>query len=283
MAIFTNQASLSYNGTTINSNVVTGNIIDVLAVSKTAVGENYSANDFVTYIVSITNSGPTAFGGVTVSDNLGEYPFGTGTLVPLDYVENSVVYYQNGVLQASPAVASTSPLVFTGITVPAGGNITLVYEARTNSFAPLSESGSIVNTVSVTATGVTTPITDSETITVTNNPILTITKGLFPVNVTENSELTYTFTIQNTGNTAAIATDNIVVSDTFDPILSDITVTLNGTALPASAYTYNEATGEFATVAGAITVPAASYTQDPVTGSIIISPGVTTLTVTGTV
>jgi len=42
VAIFTNQATLSYNGTTVNSNIVTGNIVEVLSASKTAVGGTYA-------------------------------------------------------------------------------------------------------------------------------------------------------------------------------------------------------------------------------------------------
>lgn len=283
MATFTNQATLAYNGITVNSNTVTGNLVEVLAVTKTAVGNEYSANDTVTYIVSITNSGTAPFTGVTVTDNLGAYSFDTTTLTPLDYVADSAVYYQNGILQPSPTVTSVNPLTFTGITVPAGGNAIIVYETRTNEFAPLPALSTITNVASVTAAGITTPLTDTETVTVIDEPVLSITKALNPVNVTENSELTYTFTIQNTGNSPAVATDNLVITDTFDPILAGIVVTVDGVTLPAESYTYNEATGEFATVPGAITVPAATFTQDPVTGNWITTPGVTTVTVTGTV
>ena len=283
MAVFTNQATLSYNGNTVNSNIVTGNIVEVLSVTKTAVSDSYSAIDDVTYVISITNSGPTAITGVTVTDNLGEYSFEDETLIPLDYVSGSVLYYQNGVLQASPTVSDTQPLTFTGITVPAGGNVILIYEALPNNFAPLSAGSTIVNEVSVTGSGITTPVTAEETICVTNGPVLSITKSLSPINVTENSELTYTFTIQNTGNREAVATDDIVITDIFNPILSDITVTVNGVTLPASSYNYNETTGEFETLPGVITVPAATFTQDPITGNWVITPGVTTVTITGTV
>ena len=283
MAEFTNQATLSYNGNTVNSNIVTGNIVEVLSVTKTAVTDSYSSNEDVTYVISITNTGPTAITGMTVTDNLGESTFGEGTLTPLDYVDGSVLYYQNGVLQTSPTVSDTQPLTFTGITVPAGGNAILIYEALPNSFAPLSPGSTVVNEVSVTGGGITAPVTAEETIFVTNEPDLSITKSLSPVNVTENSELTYTFTIQNTGNREALATDNIVITDTFNPILSDITVTVNGAVLPAASYSYNETTGEFNTIPGVITVPAATFTQDPVTGNWLITPGVTTVTVTGTV
>jgi len=63
-----------------------------------------------------------------------------------------------------------------------------------------------------------------------------------------------------------------------------LTVTVNGTAWTAPAnYTYSETTGLFETAAGQITVPAATYSQDMVTGEWIIEPGVSVLTVTGTV
>lgn len=283
MALFTNQATLSYNGNTVNSNIVTGNLVEVLAVTKTAVTPVYSADEDVTYIVSITNSGTTPFTGITVTDNLGAYQFGTETLTPLDYVDGSIVYYQNGVLQPIPTVTATQPLTVTGITVPAGGNAMLIYEARANGFAPLAQQSTITNEAVVTATSLATPVSDTETITVSAEPQLTITKALSPINVTENSELTYTFTIQNTGNTPAEATDNIVITDTFDPILTNITVTVNGSVLPEASYTYDETTGVFATVPGAITVPEASYVQDPVTGEWTATPGVTTVTITGTV
>ena len=75
-----------------------------------------------------------------------------------------------------------------------------------------------------------------------------------------------------------------MVTDTFNPILSGLVVTYNGVAWTTPAnYNYSEVTGVFTTVAGQITVPAATYTQDPVTGTWIIEPGVSVLTVTGTV
>ena len=283
MPTFTNQATLSYNGNTINSNTVTGNILEVLNITKTAVGGDYTANDDITYIVSITNAGSTPYTDVTVTDNLGEYSSGTGTLVPLDYVDGSLLYYQNGVLQTAPTPTSTSPLVISGITVPANGNVILVYEASVNGFAPLASGSTITNQVSLTNDCLSAPLFASETVAVANEPMLSITKALDPVDITGCSEITYTFTILNSGNTPAVATDDVIITDTFDPALSDITVTLNGTVLTPSSYTYNELTGEFSTLPGTITVPAATYTQDPVTGNIVITPGVTVLTVTGTI
>ena len=81
-----------------------------------------------------------------------------------------------------------------------------------------------------------------------------------------------------------MATDDAAITDTFDPILTDLTVTFNGAVWTEGVqYNYNEATGLFTTVPGQILVPAAIYTQDPVTGAYTLSPGIATLVVTGTI
>lgn len=280
MATFFNQASLQYNNTTTLSNVVSGELLEVLSMIKTAVSETYAADGTVTYVVTILNSGTTPYTNLTLTDDLGAYPFGAGTVVPLTYVDGALRYYVNGVLQPTPAVPSTSPLTVTGINVPAGGNATIVYSATVNGFAPLAVGSTVVNTASVTDEG----LSASETITVAEAPTLTITKALSPSAVVAGSPITYTLTIANYGNTAAVATDNLIVSDDFDPALVLQQVTLNGTPLTEGIdYTYVPATGAFATVAGRITVPAATYTQDPVSGEILVEPGIAVLAITGTI
>ena len=283
MATFYNQAILSYNGNTTTSNITTGEILEVLSATKNAVVDEYTSDDAITYVVSIINSGASAFTGLTLTDDLGEYTSGTLTLVPLTYTADSLQYYENGVLRPTPAVASENPLTVTGISVPARGNATIIYEARTNGFAPIGTGGTITNTAVISGTNVS-PVTVEETINASEEARLTISKSLSPATVAENGVITYTFVIQNSGNTAAIAADNVAVTDTFNPILSGITVAFNGeTWAENTNYTYNEATGIFSTVPGQITVPEATYTQDPASGVIIVNPGVSVLTVTGTV
>lgn len=283
MAQFTNQAQLRYGNSVTNSNIAVGEILEVLSVTKTAVRSTYNQNDAITYLISIVNSGTTPVTALTLSDDLGAYTFGTGTLTPLTYLADTAKYYVNGILQTAPAVTAGPPLTISGLNVPAGGNLLIVYDAAMNQFAPLSADSTIENTVTVNGTGIT-AITAQETITAAATPLLTITKSISPVPVTENGTLTYTFLIQNDGNTAAAAADSLVVTDTFNPILSNLAVTFNNTALTLNDdYTYNETTGEFATVAGRITVPAASYMQDPNTGEWLITPGTSTLKITGTV
>ena len=75
----------------------------------------------------------------------------------------------------------------------------------------------------------------------------------------------------------------MAITDTFNPVLSNIAVTLNGAPLTEGTdYTYNTATGLFQTVAGKVTVPAAAFAADS-TGAWNVTPGVAVLKITGTV
>ena len=284
MAVFFNQATLTYNGGVANSNIVSGEIVGVITATKTATPSTYGPDGTVTYVVTLFNSGTTAVTDLTVSDDLGAYTLDTLTLVPLDYVEGSVRYFADGILQPAPTVGSTSPLTITGISVPAGGSSAIVYQTEANSFAPLEVGGTITNTASVSGGGIVEPVTASATVNAADGAALSITKSVSPTTVSDNGVLTYTFVISNNGNTPADATDNIVVSDSFNPILTGLTASLNGAALTLGTdYTYNEGTGLFSTTAGLITVPAATYTQDPATGTVTVTPGTATLVVSGTV
>ena len=284
MAIFSNQATLTYNGSSTNSNIAYGESLDVLVATKTAVEGTYTPGQIVTYVVTLRNTGNAALTGLTVTDDLGGYLFNGITVYPLTYEAGSVALFTNGVPQAAPAVAPGPPLVFSGITVPAGGDVVLVYQARANAYADPAPGGTIVNTVTVTGDGLSAPITASETVEVDVAPVLTISKSITPAQVVDNDRVTYTFVIQNSGNQAVVATDNAAITDTFDPILTALAVSFDGVAWTQGVqYNYDEATGLFTTVPGQILVPAATYTQDPVTGIYTETPGIATLVVTGTI
>lgn len=284
MANFYNQATLAYNGTTVNSNITTGEIMERVTVTKTALLDRYYENSEVTYVVTIKNSGSTSISNLILTDNLGEYDYNELSLVPLEYIQGAILYYVNGVLQNTPTVTVGPPLTITGISIPAGGTVIIVYKVRTNQFAPLDPESSIENTVSVIGDGIVTPVTATETVYPQSEPILSITKALTPIVVEENSRITYTFTIENKGIVDVTAGDSVVLTDKFNPILSDITVTFNGTTWTEGVnYIYDATTGEFSTVAGQITVPSATTTRDDTTGAVSITPGVSTITVTGTI
>lgn len=284
MATFTNQATLTYGDSVTTSNVVTGEFLQSISVTKYSLTETYTAGEVLTYVISLVNTSGAPITDLTVTDDLGAYTQGTETRVPLDYVDGSLTYYLGGARQAAPVVTDENPLTITGISIPANSNAFLVYQARVNDFASPATGATITNTVTVTGSALPAPIVAQETVTAASEAFLTIGKSLSPTTVSEGDRLTYTFVIQNFGNTPVVATDDAVVTDNFEPILSDLTVTFNGaTWVEGVQYTYDGATGAFATIPANITVPAATYTQNPATGAWTVVPGVSTLVVVGTV
>ncbi len=284
MAIFTNQATLTVGGITVDSNIAYGEVLDVLSVTKTALVPTYNPGDVITYVVTLRNTGTTSVTGLTLTDDLGAYTLNGATVYPLTYQEGTAALFVGGVPQGAPTVNPGPPLTVSEITVPAENDVVLVYQAQVNDVASPTAEGTVTNTVTATGDGLTAPISDSETITAAAEPVLTVTKSICPSPVVDNDRVRYTLVISNTGNTPVVATDNAVITDTFDPILTDLVVTFNGAAWTQGVeYTYNATTGEFATTPGSVTVPAATYTQDPVTGEYTTTPGAATLVIEGTI
>lgn len=279
MATFTNRATLTYRGGTTASNTVTGTLNQTLTLTKQALTDTYEGASRLVYVLALTNTGG-AVSNLTLTDTLGGYEFEETTLYPLTLVEGSLLYYVNGVPTEAPTVTQGPPLSFSGISLPADSNALLIYEVEVNEFAPITEGSTVVNTATLTGP-VSDSVTASETVMASASPNLTITKSLTPQSVGSDGALTYTFVIENSGTTEAVATDDIVVRDLFDPILTITEVTLDGVALTeGEGYTYDEASGEFLTVPSTITVPAATVERNP-DGSYTVIPGRTVLTVSG--
>jgi len=284
MASFFNQATLVYQGRRSNSNITESEIVDAVSVTKTAISENYAVGDAIAYSVSIVNSGNDVLTNVSLTDNLGAYVIGESTVYPLDYVSGSIKYYLNGILQPAPQVDVGAPLVISGLNVPVGANALIIYEARANEFAPLSQGSTITNSISLGANPLCSSLTDSATVPVREEANPFITKFASSAEISCGGEITYTFVLQNLGNTAVNATDNLTVEDVFNPILNITSVELNGAVLSeGTGYSYDTMTGEFSTLPGAITIPAASYESDAASGAVTANPGVSILTVSGTV
>ncbi|MBE6836225.1 MAG: hypothetical protein E7515_08275 [Ruminococcaceae bacterium] len=279
MAIFTNQASLSYNGVTVNSNLATGEIRDALSIDKVVLGDSYATGEEKTYIISIVNSCPTDVTGVTVTDNLGAYEFDGQTVYPLTYSEGTLTMFVNGTVAEAPTVSSVAGLVISELTVPASSNVLLIYSAVVNEFASPLASGEITNTVTLASAEKET-LTASETITARNTSLLSVSKSISPETVSECEEMTFTFVMQNMGNTEETGA---VLTDTFAVPLTNPVVALDGVVLTEGTdYTYDTATGLFSTVQGVISIPAATFEQND-SGEWVTNPGSSTLTITAAI
>lgn len=286
MAVFCNQATIRYGATVRQSNIACGEIVETVRMTKTALIGTYDSGSVLTYIVNVTNDGETPLSNLTFTDDLGEYEDGNVAYTPLTYVEGSLKVFADGTEMPAPVVTGENGLTAEGIDVPANGSAALIYAARVNEYAPLGADGegeaeTIVNTASLTGIGIAQAVTATATVSANVTPDLTIAKSVCPSTVTENSRVTYTFVIANTGSETA-EEDGVVLTDTFNPVLTDLSVSLNGQMLAEeTGYTYDETTGEFATVEGVITVPGAVYTQDEATGVWSTEPGTVTLTISG--
>ena len=281
MAVFTNQATLSYGGRSVNSNVTTGELVEALSLTKTAVTPAYAPEGSVTWVISLVNEGTEPVSGVTLTDDLGAYALGEETAYPLAYVEGSLLYYVDGVSRPAPAATAGPPLVIQGLEIPVGDSVMLIYQTEVTPFAPLGEGASVTNTVTAEGNCAGGPVTAGATVSADVTPRLSIAKSLSPERVSGCGEVTYTFLLQNAGG-AAGAEAEVAVADVFDPVLSGLAVTLDGQTMDTAGYAYDAASGAFATVPGAVTVPGAAQAQTR-DGRWITTPGVAVLKITGTV
>ena len=279
MATVLNQATLSYAGGSIQSNITSAELLETLSITKTVVSGSYRPGDRIVYLVSIVNSDDAPVTGLSLSDDLGAYSYQAQTLYPLSYVADSVLLFSDGVQQPAPTVTAGPPLTISDFTVPADGSVSLLYEAEVTAYAPLGADAQITNTATLSGAAVAEPLTASATIEADQAPRLSITKSVSPETLSPGAPIAYSFVLQNLGGEAG-ADAQLVVSDSFDPALQNLSVTTDSTPMPKTAYSYDESSGLFATGAGQLTVPAASFTQNA-DGSWSATPGVTTLYVSG--
>lgn len=285
----TNRATVSYtaNGTTGSavSNLASTTLQGPLAVTKASMESVYRAGSRLTYIVTLENTSSAQLTNVTLTDNLGTFsytPESTGTAVsvtPLTYT-GPARYYINGTFSQLLTPTSTdTTLTFTIPTLPANATGLIVYDVTANSNAPLATENEITNTVSATAGTVLDPVTAQNTVAADSYADVRIIKAMSPDPVIEGSNITYTFTIYNYGNTDAAS---LVLTDTFSPAPSaPLTVTLNGNTVSSTEYTYQNGVFTYpAASANTVTVPAATFTTSS-TGTVSVTPGTAVITVTG--
>ena len=180
MAQFTNQATMTYRGITTNSNLVTGEITQVLTAQKQATSGLYRPGEILTYVVSLQNAGATDLTGLTIRDNHGTYAGGGGEVTPLAYTGDPVLYYVSGRPPASLTAEAGPPMVITGVRVPAGSEAVLVYRVRANGYAPLGTAAEVTNSLEITGEGLANPVTAAETVAADPAAVLSIQKALSP-------------------------------------------------------------------------------------------------------
>ena len=288
MATIENFATVRFTSggvaTTRISNLAEVGLESAVIFTKTAVGSSYGGDGTVTYILSAQNTSASSITNITVKDDLGTFLVSeTLEVTPLDFISPAVLLI-NGRNSSGELTTDTSvpgEVTFTFPTLNAGATANIIYNARVNSFAPLEEGSVIVNNATFTSDSDCSDGSASTTVTVSSAADVTVTKQMCPNPVLCGDTLTYTIRVYNYGN---IPAEDLVLTDTFNPAPDSITVTQNGTLLPATSYTYIDGTLTLPPAeATPLTLPAATFSRDTETGEVIVTPGMIEFVITGVI
>jgi len=279
MATINNQATLTFSsgGSTVEvaSNKASVTLQGPLTISKRSLETSYQLDNTIVYTVEVKNTSTASLQNVTVKDDLGTYNItATAKVTPLTYV-GPAQRFENGthVGAVTATVDSTKTFVTFSIgTVAAGSTEIILYKVKTNNYAKGATGSTIISTASVTADGVSTPVTFPYTLTDDNYADVVIEKSMTPDPIVDGGVLSYVFVLKNYGN--AIASD-VVLKDTLSPIPAVQHTYVDGTQ--RDEHDFSTTTGEYLfpglTSTYDFAVPAATITQDATTGVVSIVPG----------
>ncbi|MBQ6530306.1 MAG: DUF11 domain-containing protein [Clostridia bacterium] len=271
-----NRASISYNGSgVVLSNQTNTTLIDQYTVelTKTPVVDTVIAGGDAVYVISLANTGAGALDGATLTDNLG------GTETPLSYVDGSAQFYMNGELVTGTATPDADGIVFGyADTITPGDNLLVIYAASVG----IAQTGTITNTVTAdvpTAEQTQRIIVAQASATITITPVanVSIFKAASADTVQIGDTLTYTFTLMNTGSEAA---ENINFTDALPEQfnVTSVSYTADGTETPIADTDYT------IEAPNTLIIPADGSTLEiDIPAATEEGPGITTITVTGTI
>ena len=285
MATIENFATVSYTSGGVTetkvSNLAEIGLESAISFAKTTLGDTYSEDSVITYILSITNTSANTVSNIRITDDLGSFVFGTIELTPLGYTAPALLLIDGQDVSAQLIVDDTTAgsLVFSFPTLPAGATANVVYRASVNEFAPLDLNSAIVNTATLTSDSDCADGSASATVTAASAANVSVFKQMAPNPVVCGDVVTYTIRIYNYGN---IPAEDVVLTDTFNPAPDTITVSKDGVLLGGSEYSY--VGGTLTTPVGTgtpVSVPAATFTRDSETGILNVTPGVVEYVITG--
>src|SRR6202020_2626638 len=234
-----------------------------LTIVKTANVSSIAPGGTVSYTVTVTNSGQTAYTGATFTD-------------PLTSVLANAVYNANAPATVG-TVAYTSPnLTWTG-NLAVGATATITYTVTVNN--PDTGSGVMANTVTSTTAGSNCAAGSGNaacTATVTVSG-LTIVKTANVSSIAPGGTVSYTVTVTNSGQTAYTGA---TFTDPLTSVLGNAVYNANAAATagtvsyssPNLTWTGNLAVGASATITYTVTV------NNPDTGSGLLANTVTSTT-----
>lgn len=286
MATIENFATVTYTSLGVRetqvSNIAEIELDSSFDFSKTALGETYSENSPVTYVLSVTNNASSAISNIVITDDLGTFEYDSTELTPLSFNQPALLLIngQDFTAQLNTDTSVESSVKFSFPTLAAGATANIIYTATPNQFAPLSCGSTITNTAEVISDTACANGTADATVSILCGADVEVVKSMCPNPIICGETVTYTIRIYNYGN---ISAENVQLTDTFTPAPTNISVYRNGVSLPATSYDYTD--GTLVVPAGDAdldTVPAATFTRNE-SGEVIVTPGVVEYVITGTI
>ncbi|MBS0028708.1 gliding motility-associated C-terminal domain-containing protein [Chitinophaga sp. 22321] len=252
--VMTNIAVANGNGQTVNSNVVNTNVISrpSLQISK-AGPANLAAGQSVSYVVKVTNNGPSTANNITIAD-----------VIPAA-IKNAV---WNATAGGSAAITggnvSNKPgnVVLTG-SIPAGAANSIL--VTINGIVDAAYSGMLTNIASVTPENGQ-PITATAISEITVNPGIRLVKSA-PDSANAGSRITYTIDAYNDGPSDAAG---IVLADSLPVQLQQ--VVWSATAAGNAVISGGNVTGKTGNVVITANIPAGTGNVIHIQVSGIIDP-----------
>lgn len=286
--IITNRATVNYSYGASNSVSVSNTASTVLNgalnVSKTALNGSYRVGSEITYIVTVRNDGTGIMTDVTVTDDLGALVLGGSTVRTLDYIGPAQLYVGGNLVAALTPTTTADGISFNIGTLNVGAVANIIYVTRVNRYASGAVGDSITNTVNATSVcdcPCNYPASATSTVPAESYGDLQVLKSACPGTIACGNELTYTIDLYNYGN---MEVENVVLSDTLDPVLADLIVKVNGTLIPSGQYDYTAGVLTLPNATGSeITVPAATYIRNAESGIVSVDPGHVQIVLSGTI
>lgn len=236
----TNTAVATGNGQTINSNIVTTNIVSKpsLQISKSG-PTKIAAGQSISYVLKVTNSGPSAANGITVADQI------PASIKSAVWNATAV----GGAVITGGNITNRSGNVVFAANLPAGSANSIL--VTITGMVDAAASGTLTNVANVTPVDGQ-PVTATAISTVTENPGLRLVKSA-PDSATAGGAITYTIDAYNDGPSDAV---NMVLTDVIPAQLQQ--AVWSATAAGAAMISGGNVTGKTGNVNITGSIPAGS-------------------------